>query len=1667
MATRYGNFGLTFTPSTGVDPGLDQNPGWMQLFADNLARLPAVQAIEQAREMMLPSDPNYGLTADSLKGYEEYAESFLEVRSQAQEDALKARIDKNRERIDRIDEYGGFSSMLAAEALNPINLVPLPLVRGAGFIKGMLRSGAALGGTLTAEELLRHGVDPTATTEESIDNIVYGTLFGAAIGGLIGKVGAKDIQDLATQYSKWRRVENDEIADIVDEQAPIIGSETGFTAKPTGDVATGPAPAFGLEAVTRMTLAGKLKSSGIRAVEDLVDAMAGTMGYMNAKNLQKIPTETSAYLASKAWNGAGVAAIERLRRVYVEYLGGSKPMEILGLNIPVIKSQIGDMLRRGGGRPDGKMTYEEFKDAVFRAHKPDRIEADDDFVRRGAEVIRPFYEKALNEGSEWGSIPSQKGIRRKLQNKTKRMRDMTTRYEELAAKSERNVNEQLEMNLMESELRRTLEMFEMLERRLVDSEALGKRIEDIEASVKTAAKETLGDMAAKIEERMAADQAILADLEGQIASGKRLTERQQFLVELLKARLGISNTGRVTETTDLTKPISWGNAPFKYPAQQVWHGSLYDFDELKTDKIGSGEGAQMFGWGLYFAQVDLTSKGYMRDLAIFPGDRADFWAGDLIDKAGGDFKLAKDMAEEKILEAELLAEEAFQRVGESDYTDELIEKVEDWKRAIKIIDNNGMIPEAHLYQIDIPSPDNLLTWDAKIAEQSPQVLETLNKLKDDGLLPDDLVERWDTATGEDVVRSITAAKEGHKAASQFLAENGIPGSKHLDGKSRDKGDLINGTYNYVIFDDRYAKIKERKSITEVMPSLFDENAVDPVRPSELFGKTNGALNLKERPSQIDGVKIVYGPTGKRAMATYRRNENTVYFDLDGILASWEQKPWRDPKVKGVFALDDADFPTPEAWAEFNMRHELAHSRVDRFNKSKLNIYPSDNKVARLFALPDGRFTDDFDLAREAAGNVNDVRYVDVFARGKEPVDNAVSRRFDTAEDGTFRSKGGELKLRGFTTDVKAQYENAMNAIALNEMRKGITPAQRSLIEKLDLTIQNPREGMTAKQLAYVDKLEDMIARGAFDGDFEGPKNGVPYLNRHWLIDRVNENEAELRVILADWFTKNPLPGASMTPDAISKRVDDAIASIRKEASADDLPVAMDMGGPSFTMGRKLDIPNELVADFIETDVERLIRTYANRFGLVHEYTRAFGEFSAEDAIGDTMLQAAREIKADSVADGLAQLRSLEADIVRLRDYQTGAVYSVDPLMLNRRRLAANLKAYGTLTTMGRAAYSAIGEAARPLMVHGFGRTFGFAFDALIKGMDRGKAVTQEMAELTGDIADVALSSTFQRFVEMGGPTGAPTTKVGRGAEKMTRFAQGPYFILNGLALVTDALKRYGLTATSQFMLEDLQKLASGKGGSKFESVMASYGFTPEDAKAIMAQPIDKTGNVWLPNTGEWTDPDLVRKFSTAVTAMNNRLVVTAGPDDIPEIAKGFVKGREYPLLTLPFQFWNFGFAAQNKVALSALQGRDANALGGAAAMIAMGGVVAYLKTPEMVWENMEAEEKLIRSVDQSGLLAIYGDIPTMVETATLGNVSARSMIGLEPYVRNPDYADLLGEVGGPAVGKAADITKLFLDGDIERQEVASTIRRSIPLNDLFYWRDLWRDAEKGLLEATE
>lgn len=1349
MATKpdlYTGTALAITPLETEKTWKD----WGSAAWDAVAMQPVWQAVGRTYDMLVNQggdrfDP---YKDDYLKGYEVYADEFINTMSRAEADSMKARIDKNNERRANIERNLGFGGLMMTELLNPVNYIPLPGLMGTGFVRGAVRGTLGFGATLAGEEALRQTVDPTATAQESQDNILYGTLFGGILSGGLGMVGAKNARELGERFAAEIRVQN--AAERGTDAEPIIASQTGFTARPTTDTATGVARAGGLEKQTNITLWGRLKNSGVRAVEDFADAVAGDYGTLSARNRQGLATEQSAYLASTLWRGQAADFTRKLNQIYARYLtGGDGGMEIFGLNLATAPGKVAEFFGREA-RPDGKMTYEQFKEAIFRAHKQDGIKADDPFVREGATAVREFFDGAMEKGVASGAIRSAEGFKALLKRRADRGRQLIARFEELSAKTNRNMNETVEL-------------------------------------VELAAQQD----------------------------------------RLLK-----------------------------------WIGDRLD-DELPVDE------------GL---------KAVLDEL---------------------DTAATKRRAEMERTRADLIAKGDTQR-------------------------------------------DNV-----------EQLLEGIQASIDERVAKDEALLRYFNQKEEQV--GLTDAERNYRDdIEMFLA------STRADGTPKQKQVLAS-------LQDRVAQARRPANWPQDIPSTLYHG----------YGR--------------DSREAVYGATAEPLLgdARYMAFERNVAEQFGPEVAS-ETVSIANP----LFIRSDAD-----------LRRAMGAAGITLKPKEMMTV--EQGRQLRQWA--------------ETNGHDGIVVYFDELA----DTNDALIQNFGFSQAVDFKRSWG--------------------------------PAEVDLppISQLD-----GRSFLSERQRTYLEALEKRL--NDVSGRYAGPKNEANYISRVWDIDRVRHDPEGLTEILYDWFKQNPMPGASMNEGAIRRRAEEAVRQIMRESELGEMQI-MKGGGASFLSSRKIDIPNELVVDYLVTDVEHIVRNYAHRFGLVHEFSRKFGSFDAEDAMDDVILQSTRELQFADMADATAQLGTLRQDMTELRDTVTGAIYSTDPAMMNKRRLAAGLRAYGTLTSLGRAALSSVPEMGRGIMVNGFLRTFGFALD-ILGNRAAFKGVTDELAALTGEGFDMVLSSVMDRFVEQGGPLGAATGKAGRLAQKMTNFTNGPYFLLNGLAAITDITKRLNLTFINQFMIEDMVKLAE-TGDAKLAERLGSYGISVEDARRIVTEmPIDRQGRMYLPNVGEWSDGDLATKYLSAVTGMSRRIVPTAGPADIPQIAKGFVAGREFPLLTMPFQFMQYGFAAINKVTLSALQGRDQSPVAGLAIIMGLGWVAQNLKTDDQQWHRMSVEEKALRVFDATGALGLYQDIPNKLEVLTGGTVGLRPGLAalgadVKPWVKDGNYADY-ADLAGPGVSKIADLTRIVSGDDMSGREMSGIIRRSVPLNDVIWWRDSLIEAERYAFEAA-
>lgn len=219
------------------------------------------------------------------------------------------------------------------------------------------------------------------------------------------------------------------------------------------------------------------------------------------------------------------------------------------------------------------------------------------------------------------------------------------------------------------------------------------------------------------------------------------------------------------------------------PLMTVWQGSPHRFAPTKNNplgefdatKIGSGEGAQAYGYGHYLAENPAVASEYItagKNMGFLNWDTPDQIATKAFAVSKGDKNAAMKFIEENI---------ASMKSGA---------KKENFEIAKKILSEGRQ--SGSLYKVDLPDEHigKMLDWDKPLSQQPESVRKAIERISPKNRSGQSMVSL--DASGEELMRALG----GGEGASNLLREAGIPGIRYLDGGSRAGGQ---GTSNFVVF----------------------------------------------------------------------------------------------------------------------------------------------------------------------------------------------------------------------------------------------------------------------------------------------------------------------------------------------------------------------------------------------------------------------------------------------------------------------------------------------------------------------------------------------------------------------------------------------------------------------------------------------------------------------------------------------------------------------------------------------------------------------------------------------------------------------------------------------------------------------------------------------------
>ena len=310
-------------------------------------------------------------------------------------------------------------------------------------------------------------------------------------------------------------------------------------------------------------------------------------------------------------------------------------------------------------------------------------------------------------------------------------------------------------------------------------------------------------------------------------------------------------------------PISIVKPTETKPGIIAFHGSGADFNEFKLSKIGTGEGNQAFGYGLYFTNSKDIAKFYKDTVTYqnqvrkrlnleYKGEKfVDLGDTAAAENASSEYrvitKLKEDIAsylpanpklatvqeaKNRLLKRLDVEIDKYSKAGQKDsdlgtieladgskLEDLILESLQNEKDTLlKININDIKIVSGKTYEVNIKTvTDDLLDNDLPLNQQSKSIQEKINSLNLDFIKTD--------MTGDDIYDFIavkkfklgdnlldrTYQKYDDKSVSELLNSVGIKGLTFKAGQLTPGQDTSSAT-NYVIFDDKIIDVMKKYGI---------------------------------------------------------------------------------------------------------------------------------------------------------------------------------------------------------------------------------------------------------------------------------------------------------------------------------------------------------------------------------------------------------------------------------------------------------------------------------------------------------------------------------------------------------------------------------------------------------------------------------------------------------------------------------------------------------------------------------------------------------------------------------------------------------------------------------------------------------------------------------------
>ena len=745
-----------------------------------------------------------------------------------------------------------------------------------------------------------------------------------------------------------------------------------------------------------------------------------------------------------------------------------------------------------------------------------------------------------------------------------------------------------------------------------------------------------------------------------------------------------------------------------------------------------------------------------------------------------------------------------------------------------------------------------------------------------------------------------------------------------------------------------------------------------------------------------------------------------------------------------------------------MRELWSQDQLNRSASTRIFGYNTDNIVAKW---RNAKTFEDWYSA------VNEARLLKQAGQGFKKHDGTFSKEFRDAM----------VEIDTFFERFKDELED-LNLIPTVQTLKDTTARIKLDIEFMERT-QSER-GLTAGQAKRLDAMrkqvefnEGLIANSITDNYtlpiyYDKAAIAADDNMRKRLVD-IYEEHIKNNPIVSFWDDKRQKfveidPSTRGEPRKIAE---DAVASIMEEG---DQMLVVEMNGipkGKHLRHRQIAIPEHKIKDFIIKD-PRVARSYAARVGKRIEWSRKYGNQSIDDVLDDA------EIEMREASYTEKKIVALRADMAFEYERVMGE-HIKDPSRLDNQT-ARVLKETAGVSYLDAAALASVTDAGMLIMERGPMKLFNGARTELDRSL-LGK--NRKLIPATGEATELSLGGVQQRIIA-DNIDGIEPTAVERVLNPLTRAYYNIPILGNGLGSLTYFFKQVDGSYRASDLMDKVVKMANNSIDEADARYLLRYGISERDAKIMAQLPYEKGDYVLHPNIDKWpsrtrAERELVRKWNTAMNAGIGNTILHATSFDKPRIMDGTVYVRYRPwmdkigfgksdidqrassssiklvrfesgLMTFPFQFYNFMLGATARVTGGLADPMRRHRVTGSLALLGLGYLALNLKKDSWWFDARSDLEIFQRTVDQSGIFGVYGDIAYTATHVAIGTGLLDEKDSLLKPKYNPSFFDAVSEPLGAAPGMVAAWIKgasHYMNG--EESEAAKEFEYNSPIFPIF------------------